>query len=191
MTSESSHPVEVFAFLVATAKCRCDDCRITNTVSYSVVMQLSCKEGKRGKAQEHLSGNRMGAFHFLVCFVFVTSIEVQNIFYIYEGGIQMKQYEIRKLKTVWPKGTGHRNTIRTAVYELEMVRYTAESPKLLWTKMGGWQSRYRSRWSDCQNPKSVDGKVADENAFPPAARVPAGSRDENLVSTTFESSVVK
>ena len=67
MTSESSHPVEVFAFLVATAKCRCDDCRITNTVSYSVVMQLSCKEGKRGKAQEHLSGDRMGAFHFLVC----------------------------------------------------------------------------------------------------------------------------
>ena len=83
MTSESSHPVEVFAFLVATAKCRCDDCRITNTVSYSVVMQLSCKEGKRGKAQEHLSGNRMGAFHFLVCFVFVTSIEVQNILFLF------------------------------------------------------------------------------------------------------------
>ena len=98
MTSESSHPVEVFAFLVATAKCRCDDCRITNAVSYSVVMKLSCKEGKRGKAQEHLSGNRMGAFHFLVCFVFVTSIEVQNIFYIYEGGVQMKHYEIRRQK---------------------------------------------------------------------------------------------
>ena len=32
----------------------------------------------------------------LFCFVFVTSTEVQNIFYIYEGGIQMKNYENRK-----------------------------------------------------------------------------------------------
>ena len=76
MTSESSHPVEVFAFLVATAKCRCDDCRITNTVSYSVVMQLSCKEGKRGKVQEHLSGEigwvlftSLVAFLFCFCYL--------------------------------------------------------------------------------------------------------------------------
>ena len=30
-----------------------------------------------------------------------------------------------------------------------------------------------------KNPKSVDGKVADENAFPPTARVSAEARDEN------------
>ena len=37
----------------------------------------------------------------------------------------------------------------------------------------------------------MDGKVADENVFPPAARVSAEARDEKLVPTTFESSVVK
>ena len=36
---------------------------------------------------------RMGAFRLLSYLVFVTSNEVQNIFYIYEGGIQMKNYE--------------------------------------------------------------------------------------------------
>ena len=95
-------------------------------------------------------------------------------------------------KTMWPKGTGHSNAIRAAVQLCWRWCDIQQSPRLLWTKMGGWQSRYRSRWSDCQNPKSVDGKVADENAFPPAARVSAEFVTKmNEMPTTFESSVVK
>ena len=69
-------------------------------------------------------------------------------------------------KTMWPKGTGHSNAIRAAVQRCwRWCDIQQKNPILLRTKIGGWQSRYRSRWSDCQNPKSVDGKVADENVF--------------------------
>ena len=58
-------------------------------------------------------------------------------------------------KTMWPKGTGHSNAIRAAVQRCWRWCDIQQAPELLWTKMGGWQSRYRSRWSDCK--KSVIG----------------------------------
>jgi len=53
-------------------------------------------------------------------------------------------------KTMWLKETGHRNAIRAAVQRCWRWCDIQQAPELLWTKMGGWQSRYRSRWSDCQ-----------------------------------------
>ena len=65
-------------------------------------------------------------------------------------------------KTMWPKGTGHRNAIRAAVQLCWRWCDIQQSPRLLWTKMGGWQSRYRSRWSDCQTDSRCS-KAADES----------------------------
>ena len=61
----------------------------------------------------------------------------------------------------------------------ETIRETAVPRTAECEKGAADRADYRSRWSDCQNPKSVDGKVADENAFPPTARVSAEARDEN------------
>ena len=84
-------------------------------------------------------------------------------------------------------------------------------------KRGGGQSRNRSRWSDCQTdsryskaadescayqkrilvqrkraPESVDGKVVDENAFPPGqGYLPKLVTKMNEMPTTFVSLVVK
>ena len=65
-------------------------------------------------------------------------------------------------KTMWPKGTGHSNAIRAAVQLCWRWCDIQQSPWLLWTKMGGWQSRYRSRWSDCQTDSRYS-MVADES----------------------------
>ena len=65
-------------------------------------------------------------------------------------------------KTMWPKGTGHRNAIRAAVQQCWRRCDIQQAPELLWTKMGGWQNRYRSRWSDCQ-ADSRYSKAADES----------------------------
>ena len=159
-------------------------------------MKLSCKEGKRGKVQEHLSGEigwvlftSLVAFLFCFCYLNWGS----KYIFIYEGGVQMKHYEIRRQKTKWPKGTGHRNTIRTAVYELEMVRYTAESPKLLWTKMwtadravtdhGDLTVKIRNRWTE---------KLLTKMHFHRRqGYLPKLVTKMNEIPTTFESSVVK
>ena len=53
-------------------------------------------------------------------------------------------------KTMWPKGIGHSKAIRAAVQLCWRWCDIQQTPELLWRKMGGWQSRYRSRWSDCQ-----------------------------------------
>ena len=60
-----------------------------------------------------------------------------------------------------------------------IVRNIAESRTAVGKNLGGGQNRYRSRRSDCRNPQSVDGKVVDENAFPPTSRVSAEARDQN------------
>ena len=65
-------------------------------------------------------------------------------------------------KTMWPKGTGHSNAIRAAVQLCWRWCDIQQSPRLLWTKMGGWQSRYRSRWSDCQTDSRCS-KAADKS----------------------------
>ena len=110
-------------------------------------------------------------------------------------------------KTMWPKGTGHSNAIRAAVQLCWRWCDIQQSPRLLWTKMGGWQNRYRSRWSDCQTDSRYS-KVADESCvyqkgilvqkkssviggrkscwrkcIPPTARVSAEARDENVWGT--------
>ena len=84
----------------------------------------------------------------------------------------------------------------------ETIRETAVPRTAECEKGAADRADYRSRWSDCQltadarrlqellyqkgilvqrkrAPKSVDGKVADENLFPPTARVSAEARDEN------------
>ena len=61
----------------------------------------------------------------------------------------------------------------------ETIRETAVPRTAECEKGAADRADYRSRWSDCQNPKSMDGKVADENLFPPTARVSAETRDEN------------
>ena len=61
----------------------------------------------------------------------------------------------------------------------ETIRETAVPRTAECKKGAADRADYRSRWSDCQNPKSVDGKVADENVLPPTARVSAETRDEN------------
>ena len=61
----------------------------------------------------------------------------------------------------------------------ETIRETAVPRTAECEKGAADRADYRSRWSDCQNPKSVDGKVADENVLPPTARVSAETRDEN------------
>ena len=65
-------------------------------------------------------------------------------------------------KTMWLKGTGHSNEIRAAVQLCWRWCDIQQSPWLLWTKMGGWQSRYRSRWSDCRTDSRYS-KAADES----------------------------
>ena len=65
-------------------------------------------------------------------------------------------------KTMWLKGIGHSNAIRAAVQLRWRWCDIQQSPRLLWTKMGGGQSRNRSRWSDCQTD-SWYSKAADES----------------------------
>ena len=109
---------------------------------------------------------------------------------IYEGGVQMKGNTFAKgmwrvvrkrsidqmitrsfdqgekadgqNKTMWPKVTGHSNAIRAAVQRCWRWCDIQQAPELLWTKMGGRQSRNRSRWSDCQTD-SLYSKAADES----------------------------
>ena len=67
-----------------------------------------------------------------------------------------------KQKQCDPKGIGHSNAFRAAVQLCWRWCDIQQAPELLWTKMGGWQSRYRSRWSDCQ-ADSRYSKAADES----------------------------
>ena len=120
-------------------------------------------------------------------------------------------------KTMWPKGTGHRNAIRAAVQLCWRWCDIQQSPRLLWTKMGGWQNRYRSRWSDCQLTADAlrlqmnhvrtkkefwyrrkelrnrwTEKFPDENAYHRRqGYLPKLVTKMNEMPTTFESSVVK
>ena len=119
-------------------------------------------------------------------------------------------------KTMWPKGTGYSNAIRAAVQLCWRWCDIQQSPRLLWTKMGGRQSRYRSRWSDCQTdswcskaaealcvPKRNFGtekefrnrwaeNFPDENAYHRRqGYLPKLVTKINEIPTTFESSVVK
>ena len=97
----------------------------------------------------------------------------------------------------------------------ETIRETAVPRTVECEKGAADRADYRSRWSDCQltadalrlqqllypkgilvqrkrAPKSVDGKVADENAFPPVqGYLPNLMTKINEMPTTFESSVVK
>ena len=97
----------------------------------------------------------------------------------------------------------------------ETIRETAVPRTAECEKGAADRADYRSRWSDCQltadalrlqqllypkgilvqrkrAPKSVDGKVADENAFPPGqGYLPNLMTKINEMPTTFESSVVK
>ena len=88
-------------------------------------------------------------------------------------------------KTMWPKGTGHSNAIRAAVQRSwRWCDIQQKKPILLWTKIGGRQSRdrlldgltvkIRNRWAE---------NFPDENALPPTARVSAEARDENVWGT--------
>ena len=60
----------------------------------------------------------------------------------------------------------------------EIVRYIAE-PQAAVNENGRQTEPLQIAVIWLSNPKSVDGKVADENAFPPVARVSAKTRDEN------------
>ena len=98
----------------------------------------------------------------------------------------------------------------------ETIRETAVPRTAECEKGAADRADYRSRWSDCQltadalrlqkhcayqkgilvqrkrAPKSVDGKVADENLFPPRqGYLPNLVTKINEMPTTFESSVVK
>ena len=74
----------------------------------------------------------------------------------------------------------------------ETIRETAVPRTAECEKGAADRADYRSRWSDCQNPKLVDGEVADENAFPPGqGYLPKLVTKMNEMPTTFESSVVK
>jgi len=99
----------------------------------------------------------------------------------------------------------------------ETIRETAVPRMAECEKGAADRADYRSRWSDCQTdsrcskaavalcayqkgilvqrkrtPKSVDGKVADENASPPGqGYLPNLVTKMNEIPTTFESSVVK
>ena len=74
----------------------------------------------------------------------------------------MKSFECGKRKTMWPKETGHSNAFRTGGRKCRWSCDIQQSPRLLWTKMGGWQNRYRPRWSDCQTDSRYS-KAADES----------------------------
>ena len=63
-------------------------------------------------------------------------------------------------KTMWSKGIGHSKAIRAAVQLCWRWCDIQQTPELLWRKMGGWQSRPRSRWSDCQTDSRYS-KAAD------------------------------
>ena len=111
----------------------------------------------------------------------------------------------------------HSYAIRTGGRKCRWSCEIQQSPRLLWTKMGGWQSRNRSRWSDCQTDSRYS-KAADESCayqkeilVQKKSSVIGGRRnfpDENVchrrqgylpklvtkmceMPTTFESSVVK
>ena len=98
----------------------------------------------------------------------------------------------------------------------ETIRETAVPRTAECEKGAADRADYRSRWSDCQltadalrlqkpcayqkgilvqrkrAPESVDGKVVDENAFPPGqGYLPKLVTKMNEIPTTFESSVVK
>ena len=107
-------------------------------------------------------------------------------------------------KTMWPKGTGHRNAIRAAVQRCWRWCDIQQSPRLLWTKSGRlteplqitviWLST-DSRCSKAAEalcvPKRNYGtekefrnrwaeNFPDENELPPTARASAEVRDENV-----------
>ena len=65
----------------------------------------------------------------------------------------MKQYKIRKFKTMWPKESGHRKRADRAI-----------------TDHGDLTVKIRNRWAV---------SFPDENVLPPTARVSAEARDEN------------
>jgi len=149
----------------------------------------------------------MGAFSFVVCLVFVTSDEVQNIFFIFmkeefkwrtmnKGNVKGNQ-RLKHLTddcpVFWPRQGCQRlkqnNVIQNCLAHRrdsyarqsvpETIRETAVPRTAECEKGAADRADYRSRWSDCQNPKLVDGKIANENLFPPTARVSAEARDEN------------
>ena len=122
-------------------------------------------------------------------FVFVLPPGVKIYFYIYEGGIQMKNDKKGKCETMWPKGTGYSNAIRTGGRKCRWLCETQQSPELLWTKQGRRTDPYRhygwlstdSRYSKAAVTLCQKGILVQRKRVP--CRWAVSFPDENVFTT--------